>query len=60
VISRQSLPHLANSDFHRPEHLYAWKSLVPAEKTRESVIAALKRGSGIGVLRLCPEEEKTA
>ena len=52
VISRESLPHMANSDFHRPEHLYAWKTLLAAEKTRESVVAALKRGTGIGVLRL--------
>jgi hypothetical protein len=52
VISRESLPHIANSDFHRPEHLYAWKTLLAAEKSREAVIAALKRGTGIGVLRL--------
>jgi hypothetical protein len=60
VISRESLPHLANSDFHRPEHLYAWKSLVNAEKTREGVMAALKRGTGIGVLRLSPAKAATA
>jgi hypothetical protein len=57
VISRESLPHLANSDFHRPEHLYAWKTLLRAEKSREGVLAALKRGTGIGVLRLTPNEE---
>ena len=55
VVSRESLPHMANSDFHRPEHLYAWKTLLNAEKTREAVLAALKRGTGIGVLRLTPE-----
>ena len=60
VISREALPHLANSDFHRPEHLYAWKTLLTAQKTREGVIAALKRGTGIGVLRLSPAEAATA
>jgi hypothetical protein len=60
VISRQSLPHLANSDFHRPEHLYAWKSLLHAEKTRESVLAALRRGTGIGVMRLSEREAASA
>ena len=54
VISRESLPHLANSDFHRPEHLYAWKTLLNAEKTREAVLDALRQGTGIGVLRLTP------
>jgi hypothetical protein len=56
VISRVNLPHLANSDFHRPEHLYAWKSLVHAEKTRDGVLSALRRGTGIGILRLEPEK----
>ena len=54
VVSRESLPHMANSDFHRPEHVYAWKTLLNADKTREAVLAALKRGTGIGVLRLTP------
>ncbi|HTR03043.1 MAG TPA: phosphotransferase [Thermoanaerobaculia bacterium] len=60
VISRESLPHMANSDFHRPEHLYAWKTLLSAEKTREGVLAALRRGTGIGVLRLSPEKAASA
>jgi hypothetical protein len=60
VVSRESLPHMANSDFHRPEHLYAWKTLLNAEKKRESVLAALKRGTGIGVLRLTEEAAATA
>jgi hypothetical protein len=60
VVSRESLPHMANSDFHRPEHLYAWKTLLNAEKKRESVLAALRRGTGIGVLRLTEEAAATA
>jgi hypothetical protein len=55
VISREGLPHMANSDFHRPEHLYAWKTLLKAENRREPVLAELKRGTGIGVLRLTPD-----
>jgi hypothetical protein len=47
---------MANSDFHRPEHLHAWKTLLNAEKTRESVLVALRHGTGIGVLRLTPAE----
>lgn len=55
VVSRETLPHIANSDFHRPEHLFAWKTLLRAEKTVASVFEALRRGTGIGVLRLTPE-----
>jgi hypothetical protein len=56
VITRESLPHISNSDFHRPEHLYAWKTLLKCGKTREEVLAALKRKTGIGMLRLTPTE----
>jgi hypothetical protein len=52
VVSRETLPHIANSDFHRPEHLFAWKTLLKAEKTVQSVFETLRRGTGIGVLRL--------
>jgi len=55
VVSREMLPHIANSDFHRPEHLYAWKTLLPAERSVPSVLDALRRATGIGVLRLTPD-----
>ena len=54
------LPHIANSDFHRPEHLYAWKTLLNAEKTVAGVLEALRRAAGIGVLRLAPLGEAAA
>jgi len=54
AVSREKLPHIANSDFHRPEHLYAWKTLLPAEKTVKGILEALRRATGIGVLRLAP------
>ena len=50
------LPHIANSDFHRPEHLYAWKTLLPAERNAPSVLAALRSATGIGMRRLTPGE----
>jgi hypothetical protein len=55
VVSREKLPHLANSDFHRPEHLYAWKTLLRAEKTVAGVLSALRLATGIGVMRLTPD-----
>lgn len=55
VVSREKLPHIANSDFHRREHLFAWKTLLKAEKTASRVLDALRRRSGIGILRLGPE-----
>ena len=57
VVSRESLPHIANSDFHRPEHLYAWKTLLRSEKNAGAVLDALRRGAA-GVLRLTREWQK--
>ena len=60
VVTREALPHCANSDFHAPEHLYAWKTLLRADRTVSGVLAALRRGTGIGVLRLTEAEEISA
>jgi hypothetical protein len=60
VVSREKLRHIANSDFHRPEHLYAWKTLLNAAKDPSSILAALKKGSGIGMMRLRSEHEAEA
>ena len=55
AVSREVAAHCANSDFHRPEHLYAWKTLLTAERTPADILRALRRGTGIGVMRLTPE-----
>ncbi len=60
VVARAKLPHIANSDFHRREHLYAWKTLLRAEKTVAGVLRALKEASGIGLLRLTPERARVS
>lgn len=51
-VARARLPYMGNSDFHKPEHLYAWKTLLPAEKNEKAVLAALRRGEGLAVKRL--------
>lgn len=53
-VGRARLPYVGNSDFHRPEHLWAWKTLVPSEKRPAAVMAALFRGTGLAVTRLEP------
>jgi len=51
-VARARFPYIGNSDFHRPEHLYAWKTLLPGEKNERSILHALKSGTGLGVTRL--------
>jgi predicted metal-dependent phosphoesterase TrpH len=42
VTSLKHFPYVANSDFHKPKHLYSWKTLVRCEKTWPSIKQALK------------------
>ena len=42
VTSLKHFPYVANSDFHKPKHLYSWKTLVRCEKTWPAIKQALK------------------
>ena len=42
VTSLKHYPYVANSDFHKANHLYSWKTLVRAAKTWPAVKSALK------------------
>ena len=53
-VARDRLRFVGNSDFHMPQHLYAWKTLLACDKNRADVIRMLKRGNGIAITRLEP------
>jgi 3',5'-nucleoside bisphosphate phosphatase len=42
VTSLKHYPYVANSDFHKPKHLYSWKTLVRCEKDWEAIAATLR------------------
>jgi len=42
VTSLKHYPYVANSDFHKPKHLYSWKTLLRCEKTWPAVREALR------------------
>ncbi len=42
VTSLKHYPYVANSDFHKPKHLYSWKTLLRCDKTWPSVRDALR------------------
>jgi 3',5'-nucleoside bisphosphate phosphatase len=42
VTSLKHYPYIANSDFHKPKHLYSWKTLVRAEKNWPAIARALR------------------
>jgi hypothetical protein len=41
VTSLKHFPYVASSDFHKPKHLYSWKTLLKCEKHWPAVRAAL-------------------
>jgi predicted metal-dependent phosphoesterase TrpH len=42
VTSLKHFPYVANSDFHKPRHLYSWKTLVRSEKSWPAIKQALR------------------
>jgi hypothetical protein len=44
-LAEEQLPVVASGDFHRPEHLAGWKTLLPCAKDEQAVVAFL-RSSG--------------
>jgi cellulose synthase/poly-beta-1,6-N-acetylglucosamine synthase-like glycosyltransferase len=37
VTSLKHYPYIANSDFHKPKHLYSWKTLLRCEKDWDAI-----------------------
>jgi len=42
VTSMKHYPYVATSDFHKPKHLYSWKTLVRCEKDWPAIRKALR------------------
>ncbi len=49
VISLKKYPYIANSDFHKPRHLYSWKTLLNCEKDIESIKQCIKNNKGVAI-----------
>ena len=49
VTSLKHFPYVASSDFHKPKHLYSWKTLVRSEKTWPAVKDALRQNVDIAL-----------
>jgi predicted metal-dependent phosphoesterase TrpH len=51
-IAQRQLPWVATGDFHRPEHLFSWKTLLECERTEAAVVTALRSGSHFPLMRI--------
>ena len=53
-VARARLPVVATGDFHRPEHLATWKTLLPTEKNEEAVVDYLRSTRPVFLARFEP------
>jgi 3',5'-nucleoside bisphosphate phosphatase len=49
VTSLKHYPYVANSDFHKPKHLYSWKTLLKCEKNWEAIATTLRQNVDIAL-----------
>jgi hypothetical protein len=50
VTSLKHFPYVANSDFHKPKHLYSWKTLLRCEKTWPAIKQALRGNMDVALM----------
>jgi predicted metal-dependent phosphoesterase TrpH len=56
VISLKKYPYIANSDFHKPRHLYSWKTLLNCGKDTETIKQCIKHNRGVAITLFRHEE----
>ncbi len=49
VISLKKYPYIANSDFHKPRHLYSWKTLLNCEKDIAAIKKCIRHNKGVAI-----------
>jgi predicted metal-dependent phosphoesterase TrpH len=49
VISLKKYPYIANSDFHKPRHLYSWKTLLNCEKETAAIKECIRHNKGVAM-----------
>ncbi len=60
VTSLKHFPYVASSDFHKPKHLYSWKTLLRCEKTWPAVRRALIENVDVALTLFRAEAWKAA
>jgi UDP-N-acetylglucosamine:LPS N-acetylglucosamine transferase/predicted metal-dependent phosphoesterase TrpH len=48
-IGLKRLPFIANSDFHKPKHIYSWKTLIHAAKDAEAIKDCIRRNEHVAI-----------
>lgn len=48
-VGLRRLPYLANSDFHKPKHIYSWKTLLYCDKDAEAIKECIRRNEHVSI-----------
>ena len=48
-VGLQRLPYIANSDFHKPKHIYSWKTLLNCEKHPDAIKQCIRDNRDIAI-----------
>jgi processive 1,2-diacylglycerol beta-glucosyltransferase len=48
-VGLKRLAFLANSDFHKPKHIYSWKTLLHCEKSPEAIKECIRQNEGVAI-----------
>lgn len=59
-VSQRRLPFLANSDFHKPKHIYSWKTLLNCEKNADAIKECIRRNENVSITLYRGEEAPAA
>jgi predicted metal-dependent phosphoesterase TrpH len=49
VVGLKKYPYVANSDFHRPRHLYSWKTLLSCGRSTADIKRCLRENRGVSI-----------
>jgi hypothetical protein len=59
-VAQAGLPAVASGDFHRPEHLYGWKTLLPRLHDDDDAVGYLRSQRPVYLVRLGREQGELA
>jgi 3',5'-nucleoside bisphosphate phosphatase len=51
-VAERELPFVATGDFHVPEHLFTWKTLLTCERTERAVVDRLRSSAPCALMRI--------
>jgi predicted metal-dependent phosphoesterase TrpH len=59
-VARAGLPAVASGDFHRPEHLHGWKTLIPCASDESSLAEYLRSAAPVYLVRVGEQTPRLA